>query len=153
MLRLSFSCLLFFAAIPYIGGLVIPGPPRNVKPTGSRSNDATVLILGGGVAGIIAARTLHQQGIQSFLIIEARGELGGRLKSHNFSGVTVEAGANWIHGTQYGDGPENPIFTLAKKWGVKTQFNDVSGASLSECTSSFLCRHNGPKCMISILII
>lgn len=35
--------------------------------------NATVLILGGGVAGVIAARTLHEQGITSFKIVEARG--------------------------------------------------------------------------------
>ena len=35
-----------------------------------------VAVLGGGMAGIIAARTLHEQGIQDFVIVEARPELG-----------------------------------------------------------------------------
>ncbi len=38
-------------------------------PTGHGS----VLILGGGVAGVIAARTLHERGITNFKIVEARG--------------------------------------------------------------------------------
>jgi polyamine oxidase len=58
---------------------------------------ATVLILGGGVAGVIAAKTLTEQGIKDFKIIEARGELGGRLHSETFGEpgrqATVEVGA------------------------------------------------------------
>jgi phytoene dehydrogenase-like protein len=72
--------------------------------------DASVLILGGGVAGVIAARTLHNQGITSFKIVEARDEIGGRLKSHKFGApgreLTVELGANWVQGIQSGTGPE-----------------------------------------------
>lgn len=44
---------------------------------------AQVLILGGGVAGVIAARTLQERGISDFIIVEARHELGGRLMSHS----------------------------------------------------------------------
>ena len=88
------------------------------------SNHHKVLILGGGVAGIIAARTLRQNGIDDFLIVEARHELGGRMMSHTFAGKTVELGANWIQGTQTGDGPANPIFELAKKHNITSQFDD-----------------------------
>ena len=35
-----------------------------------------VAVLGGGMAGIIAARTLHEQGVQDFVIVEARTKLG-----------------------------------------------------------------------------
>jgi len=80
--------------------------------------DTQVLILGGGVAGIIAARTLATQGITDFLIVEARDELGGRMRSTAFGApnrqLTVELGANWIQGTR-GNGPANPIFELALK--------------------------------------
>ena len=100
------------------------------------ARNTTVAILGGGVAGVIAARTLHQNGIDDFLIIEARDELGGRMQTQNLSGTIVERGPNWIQGTQQGNGPENPILVLAKKWNVKTQFNDEYGsvsASLFSC--------------------
>ncbi|KAF8989807.1 amine oxidase [Hymenopellis radicata] len=63
--------------------------------------NTTVLILGGGVAGVIAARTLHRRGIDSFIIVEARDELGGRMQSHKLggeNGYTIEKGANWIQG-------------------------------------------------------
>ena len=98
--------------------------------------DATVLILGGGVAGVIAARTLHEQGIDDFIIVEAREELGGRLMSHSFGASgkkhTVELGANWVQGTRTGDGPENPIWTLAKKHHIRTQ-KSAYFEGLSEC--------------------
>lgn len=58
----------------------------------SPSDHRKVIILGGGVAGVIAARTLHEKGIDDFLIVEARSELGGRVMSHSFAGKTVEAG-------------------------------------------------------------
>jgi polyamine oxidase len=46
--------------------------------------DRQVLILGGGVSGILAARKLTEDGITNFLIIEARDELGGRMRSTSF---------------------------------------------------------------------
>jgi polyamine oxidase len=88
-----------------------------------------VLILGGGVAGVIAARTLHRNGIDDFVIVEARHELGGRMMSHSFGGKTIELGANWIQGTQTGTGPANPIFELAKKHNIKSQSNDFGSVS------------------------
>ncbi|KAJ6510494.1 amine oxidase [Mycena sanguinolenta] len=103
-------------------GVTFAPPPPPIE------NHRSVLILGGGVAGIIAARTLHDQGIDDFLIVEARDELGGRLRSKQFGAddrrVTVELGANWIQGTQEGNGPANPILTLARKHGLKASESD-----------------------------
>ncbi|OSD03731.1 amine oxidase [Trametes coccinea BRFM310] len=100
--------------------------------TTSHKKDASVLILGGGVAGVIAARTLHEKGIANFTIVEAKDELGGRLSSQSFGApgkqVTLELGANWVQGTQTGDGPANPIWTLAQKHGLYTHFNDWFGS-------------------------
>ncbi|KAG6876084.1 hypothetical protein C0993_005636 [Termitomyces sp. T159_Od127] len=94
-----------------------------------------VLILGGGVAGVIAARTLHVQGIDNFVLVEARDELGGRLQSTSIGDYVVELGANWIQGTQTGNGPINPIWELAKKHGLKTQISHFSN-NISKLVSS-----------------
>ncbi|THH20703.1 hypothetical protein EW146_g738 [Bondarzewia mesenterica] len=108
-----------------------PFAPTKAAPLAR--NDAVlrnpqVLILGGGVAGIIAARTLHEKGLDNFLVVEARSELGGRMKSFEFgvpgNQVVLELGANWIQGTQVGDGPANPILTLARKHNLTTQVSD-----------------------------
>ncbi|KAG1727755.1 uncharacterized protein EDB91DRAFT_1228660 [Suillus paluster] len=98
----------------------------------SSPKNAKVLILGGGVTGVIAARTLHEKGIDDFLIVEARDQLGGRMQNYTI-GVpgkqyTVEVGPNWIQGTQTGNGTANPILTLARKHDVKNQYNDLDGS-------------------------
>ncbi|KAJ7614908.1 amine oxidase [Roridomyces roridus] len=103
--------------------LVLPA-----STAGTTQNDKTVLILGGGVAGIIAARTLAEQKVTNFLIVEARDELGGRMHSMEFGAPgrtsVIELGANWIQGTQEGTGPANPIYTLAQKYGLKAVESD-----------------------------
>lgn len=95
--------------------------------------NATVLILGGGVTGVIAARSLAQKGITSFIIVEARSELGGRAQDVKFGAkgkeVTVELGCNWVQGTQTGNGLANPIWGLVKKHNVKVQNNDWDNIS------------------------
>lgn len=57
------------------------------------------------MTGIIAARELVKAGlsVDDVLIVEARSELGGRLKSGTFGGKTVELGANWVEGTTSGE--------------------------------------------------
>ncbi|KAH0582443.1 Polyamine oxidase [Termitomyces sp. J132] len=102
--------------------------PTREPQTYSANSTTKVLVLGGGVAGVIAARTLHEQGIDDFVLIEARDELGGRLHSTPFGGHVVELGANWIQGTQTGNGPINPIWELAQKHGLKTHISDFYGS-------------------------
>ena len=103
---------------------------RRKQPTPKK--DASVLILGGGVTGVIAARTLFQRGHTDFTIVDARSELGGRMQNHAIGTGNrqrfIELGPNWVQGTQTGDGPENPILNLTRFWGVKTQFNDLFGS-------------------------
>jgi hypothetical protein len=52
-----------------------------------------VAILGGEMAGVIAGRTLSENGISDFLIIEAESVLGGRMKETKCGGYTIELGA------------------------------------------------------------
>jgi hypothetical protein len=94
--------------------------------------DTQVLILGGGVAGVMAAKTLRERGIDDFKIIEARETLGGRMKSFSFGAAdrqcVLELGADWIHGTQTNNGPSNPIFDLARKHNLSTRPNHYRGS-------------------------
>lgn len=84
-----------------------------------------VAVLGGGMAGVIAARTLSENGISSFVIIEAESVLGGRMKQTQFGGYTIELGANWIQGTRNKETrKENPLWTLAKKYNLKSTLSD-----------------------------
>ena len=104
--------------------------PASVLKYTDSPKDTSILILGGGVTGIIAARTLSERGFNNFRIIEAKSELGGRMQSQTI-GVkyVVEEGAGWIHGTQSEDGSfVNPIFELAQKHGISTQRSDITGS-------------------------
>jgi polyamine oxidase len=131
----------------------VPSHPTRQNDRRS-TKDAKVLILGGGVAGVIAARTLHEKGMDDFLIVEARTELGGRMQDYTI-GVpgdqyTIELGPNWIQGTQTGDGPANPILTLARKHHVKNQYNDLDG-SISALQSGFVLSFNSSPLLNSDL--
>ena len=69
-----------------------------------------VLIIGGGVAGISAAKYLNDKGFET-LILEARGRLLGRVFTNKELGYPVDLGASWIHG----DDEENPISRISKE--------------------------------------
>lgn len=106
----------------------------STRGSSSGGKNTSVLILGGGVTGVIAARTLHERGFDNFRIVEARDELGGRMQTKTIGGnFTVEQGPNWVQGTQTGDGPANPILLLAQKHNVTTQFNDLFGSLSKFC--------------------
>lgn len=46
-----------------------------------------MLILGGGMAGIAAANTLHSEGMRDFVLLEATGRIGGRVRETSFFGI------------------------------------------------------------------
>ena len=124
--------LLYLVLVLSVGGVSSLTSDGRLGPRTSTNKNAPVLILGGGVTGVIAARTLHERGFTNFRIVEAREELGGRMQTWTFGGnFTVEQGPNWVQGTQTGDGSANPILSLTQKHNVKTQFYDIFG-SLSE---------------------
>ena len=56
--------------------------------------DVDVLIMGAGMAGITAAKTLYDGGVTNILILEGTDRIGGRIRNAEFGGVTVELGAN-----------------------------------------------------------
>jgi monoamine oxidase len=54
------------------------------------------IVVGGGFAGVTAARELALRG-RSVLLLEARDRLGGRTWSAPWNGSTIEYGGAWVH--------------------------------------------------------
>lgn len=79
----------------------------SLDPDGEATT-AEVLILGAGIAGISAARTLEVNGVTDFLVIEAGDRIGGRIRE--YGDTNIEIGANWIQGYDPTDPMHHPIW-------------------------------------------
>ena len=55
-----------------------------------------VVVIGGGFAGVTAAREATLAGA-STLLLEARDRLGGRTWTHRWNDTDVELGGGWVH--------------------------------------------------------
>jgi monoamine oxidase len=71
------------------------------------------VVVGGGAAGIAAARRLHDAGI-SCLLLEARPRLGGRAWTVNepHAGTAIDLGCGWLHSAD-----RNPWLDIAQAQG------------------------------------
>ena len=69
-------------------------------PTDMHTTRVDVAILGAGVAGLAAARVLHEHEID-FIVLEARERIGGRIFSVRDESlpVAIELGAEFVHGS------------------------------------------------------
>jgi len=67
------------------------------------SDEADVVVVGAGVAGLEAARRLLQAGL-SVIVLEARSRIGGRIDTHRPDGWPgpIEGGAEFVHGRPRG---------------------------------------------------
>ena len=55
-----------------------------------------VIVIGGGFAGVTAARETALGGA-STLLLEARDRLGGRTWTHRWNETDIELGGGWVH--------------------------------------------------------
>jgi phytoene dehydrogenase-like protein len=112
-------------------GLVALVNPATAQLAISPSNP--VCIVGAGAAGLSAANVLRAASVP-LVILEARARAGGRVWSAPILGlgssgaepVTIDLGAGWLEG----DGPANPMYSLARPWFNETVLSDFeSGES------------------------
>jgi monoamine oxidase len=98
---------------------------------------ARTVVIGGGAAGIAAARTLHDAG-HDVMLVEASNRLGGRARSiplasllsrqgatpdqlFAFAGNHVDAGCGWLHSAQ-----RNPWTSIAEATGFSVDRSDAN---------------------------
>ncbi len=63
------------------------------------SADVDVVIVGGGAAGVGAARRLAHSGL-STMLLEAHARLGGRAWTRSVSGQELDLGCGWLHSAE-----------------------------------------------------
>ncbi|XP_037493268.1 polyamine oxidase 2 isoform X2 [Jatropha curcas] len=72
-----------------------------------QASSSSVIVIGGGIAGLAAARALQDASFQ-VVLLESRDRIGGRVHTDFSFGFPVDLGASWLHGVC----KENPLAPL-----------------------------------------
>src|SRR5580704_10771329 len=92
-----------------------------------------VVVVGAGMAGLTAARSLAEDGLK-VLVIEARDRIGGRIWTQRIGDEAIELGAEFVHGRP----PE--LWALIDEAGIETYERDgaqvcFEDGALGDCGS------------------
>jgi monoamine oxidase len=84
---------------------------------------ADVIVIGAGLAGLVAARELGSRGHEP-LVLEARDRIGGRawLDRGALRGLDLEMGAAWVADVQH------HIWAEADRYGVVREHDPLPGS-------------------------
>ena len=95
--------------------------PVESKAGRASQTDFDVIVVGGGFAGVTAARDCALAGLRT-LVLEARNRLGGRTFDTNFRGHHVELGGTWVHWTQ------PAVWAEILRYGLESDIVETPGA-------------------------
>ena len=99
-------------ALP-LSGLALGGRSLQAgAPSQTAPEDAPVVVVGAGAAGLAAARALHDAG-RAVVVLEARDRIGGRIDTREIAGAPVDFGAMYVHGVV-----ESPLAELLDAYGI-----------------------------------
>ena len=91
---------------------------------GAEEREVDVVVVGAGIAGLVAARELAAAG-RSALVLEARDRVGGRTLNHPVgNGEVAETGGQWVGPTQ------DRLLALAAELGIETFPTHYQGRNL-----------------------
>ena len=85
---------------------------------GKKGRQERVIVVGAGMAGLVAAYDLREEGYD-VTVLEARERVGGRMCTDRSLGAAIDMGAAWIHGHR-----RNPISKLAGEYDADTETTD-----------------------------
>lgn len=91
-----------FAGREVTGGFTGPDPARGHRwrdaplAAPARARRTGVLVLGGGVAGLAAARALRLAGVEDFALLELDTEAGGNARGGALGGLACPLGAHYL---------------------------------------------------------
>lgn len=126
-------------------GTVVTGMVAGEQAGAAQSGGKRIIVIGAGMAGLAAARTLTAQG-HDVVVLEGRDRIGGRMwTSDKWPGMPVDLGASWIHGVT-----GNPLTALAEQAEsrlIYTNYNrtrtyNTSGKPMTSAESSRLRNFN-----------
>lgn len=92
----------------------IAGGRRATADPPSPRRRERVLVVGAGVAGLVAASELRAAGLE-VIVVDARDRVGGRVWTVEAGDVPVDLGAMWLDGA-----PGNPALEFCRLRGLKT---------------------------------
>ena len=75
--------------------------------------DERVIVVGAGMAGLVAARLLRDSGF-AVTVLEARTRAGGRVWTDDRLGAPLDLGGSWIHGVE-----GNPLTLWCENLGIE----------------------------------
>lgn len=87
----------------------LPSPEGTFVTKRQQSSSPSVIVIGGGISGIAAARSLHDASFK-VILLESRDRIGGRIHTDYSFGCPVDMGASWLHGVCN----ENPLAPLIR---------------------------------------
>lgn len=79
------------------------------------------VVVGAGVAGLVAARLLAAAG-RTVVVVEARDRVGGRVSTERRDGQVTDLGASWVHGVN-----DSAVAAAADAFGMRTVEFTVGG--------------------------
>ncbi|KZT22391.1 putative flavin-containing polyamine oxidase [Neolentinus lepideus HHB14362 ss-1] len=109
---------------------------------GQTCRETKVAVLGAGLTGIEAAKSLSNAGVTDFLIVEYNSDIGGRVAHTTFgqdangNPYTVELGANWVQGLGTPGGPQNPIWVLAQRYNLSNTYSNYTSIETFSSTGA-----------------
>jgi polyamine oxidase len=94
------------------GGTALAVSCSSDDPVTEPESDQPIVVIGAGMAGLAAARALHDGG-RTVIVLEARDRIGGRTFTADVGDAVVDLGGAWIHGDE-----NNPIAEFAEGRGL-----------------------------------